>query len=460
MHCQTPCVGTELERVDCVFKPLPAMLVMFGLGHTACDPTNGAAQRVNEPEGSEPRSLRELDYGGAESELVRGACDAPAEAGCLGACPDPHTGTRQIWLQSFSHGAPELTGVTTDPDANVMIATAGGGTKKLDPSGVLVWAKPFGTLVAADAAGNVYVAGTVSRALELGAFTLTPTDASDAYVVKLSPAGEVIQGAVFAAEGEETLLGFGVDASGAGAISGKSLGLVKFDTQGGVVWSRPFSGPIAVDASGNIALTGGLRGSLDLGNGELTSSGGEDVLVALLDAAGNQRFSRVFGDAGPNQRGEAVAFDRDGHILVSGVLDGVVDFGLGELTPRAGACPSEVGCKWTGFIARFDATGNASFSVNQGPMRTLSSISSNSRGDVLVSGATPGGVSPYRIPLLLALDASGEELWRETEWPESGIGSGRALSVDACDSVIWSLSARPDLSSEEAPYLAKLSPNH
>jgi hypothetical protein len=454
------CPGTELEGVDCVFKPLPAMLVVFGLGHAACNQTNTASQRVSESDGSEPSSLHELDSVGAENDWERADCDAPAEAGCLGSCPDPHTGAQEIWLQSFSDGARELTGVTTDPDANVMIATAEGGTKKLDPGGALVWAKPFGMLVAADAAGNVYVAGSISSALDLGAFTLTPSDENDAYLVKLSPAGDVIQGAVFAAAGAETLLGFGVDATGAGAISGKSLGLVKFDTQGGVVWSRTFSGRIAVDAAGNIALTGGLRGSLDLGNGSLTSAGGEDVFVALLDPAGNHRFSRVFGDAGANQRGEAVAFDRDGHILVSGVLDGVVDFDLGELAPRAGACSSEVGCKLAGFIAKFDAAGNTIFSVSKGPMRTLSSISGNSRGDVLVSGATPGGVSPYRIPLLLALDTSGDELWRETEWPESGIGSGRALTVDACDSVIWSLSTRPDLSSGEAPYLAKLSPNH
>jgi hypothetical protein len=226
-----------------------------------------------------------------------------------------------------------------------------------------------------------------------------------------------------------------------------------------VAWSRTFSGRIAVDAAGNVAITGGLRGSLDFGNGPLTSAGGEDVFVALLDSAGNHRFSRVFGDAGPTQRGEAVAFDRGGHILVSGVLDGAVDFGLGELAPRAGACPSEVGCKLAGFVAKFDGAGNAVFSVSKGPMRTLSGIAGNSSGQVLVSGATPGGVSPYRIPLLLALDPNGAELWRETEWPESGIGSGRALSVDACDSVIWSLTARPDLSSDEAPYLAKISPN-
>jgi hypothetical protein len=340
-----------------------------------------------------------------------------------------------------------------------MIASAEGGTKKLNASGALVWAKPFGTLVAADHAGNVYVAGTLSSPLDLGATSLVPSDASDAYLVKLSPEGEVLYGSVFAAAGEETLLGFGVDASGAGAISGKSVGLVRFDSEGQVAWSRAFSGRIALDSLGNVAITGGLRGSVDFGGGALVSAGGEDVFLALLDAEGNHRFSRAFGDAGQNQRGEAIAFDRDGHILVSGVLDGAVDFGLGELSPRAGACPSEVGCKFAGFVAKFDATGSARFSVNQGPMRTLAGISSNSKGEVIVSGATPGGVSPYRIPLLLALDAGGAELWRETEWPESGIGSGRALTVDACDAVIWSLSARPDLSSDEAPYLAKLSPN-
>lgn len=442
-----------------MFQPTPVMLIVFGLTSAACSQAPGDSEHVLDSEGPEPAAAYELDSVRSHASATRGGCEAPDEASCLAACPESHSSDREIWLQSFSDGARELTAVATDPDANVMIASAEGGTKKLDSSGGLVWAKPFGTLVAADHAGNVYVAGTMSSALELGAATLAPSDASDAYVVKLSPDGEVIYGTVFAAPGAETLLGFGVDAAGAGVISGKSLGLVKFDSAGRMAWSRAFAGRLALDSVGNVAITGGLRGSVDFGGGVHTSAGGEDVFLALLDAEGNHRFSRVFGDAGQNQRGEAVAFDRAGHILVSGVLDGVVDFGLGELSPRAGACPSEVGCKFAGFVTKFDAAGNPIFSVNQGPMRMLAGIASNSNGDVIVSGATPGGVSPYRIPLLLALDADGGELWRETEWPESGIGSGRALTVDACDSVIWSLSARPDLSSEEAPYLAKLTTN-
>lgn len=451
--------GTTFERVDSVFNSIRAMFVVCGVTTAACGDAHEASTRVLESDGPEPSAANQLDSVRAEASAAGGECDVPGEAGCLAACPDPHTESREIWLQSFSASTRELTAVTTDPDANVIIASGTGETKKLDPSGALVWAKPFGTLVAADAAGNVYVAGTLGAPLELGALTLTPSDASDAYVVKLAPNGDVVYAQVFAGSGSETLLGLAVHANGEGVISGQSLGLVKFGTDGAVAWSRAFSGRIALDAAGNVALAGGLRGSIDFGGGPLTSAGGEDIFVALLDSAGNHQFSRIFGDAGTTQRGEAVTFDPQGQLIVSGVLDGSVDFGLGELSPRPGTCPSEVGCKLTGFVAKFDAAGNALFSVNQGPMRALSGLASNAAGDVFVSGATPGGVAPYRIPLLLALDANGVERWRETEWPESGIGSGRALAVDGCGSVIWSLSARPDLSSDEAPYLAKLSPN-
>ena len=448
----------KLERVDRVFKSISSTLVVFGVACVACGQANDASERVLESDGSDASGAGELDSVRSEASAARGDCDVAGGADCLAACPDANTDGREIWLQSFSDGTRELSSVATDRDANVLIASSGAELKKLSPSGALVWAKPFGTLVAADAVGNVYAAGTLTTALAIDTLTLAPSDASDAYLVKLSPAGDVIYGNVFPAAGTETLLGLAVDANGAGVISGSSLGLVKFDSEGGVAWRRAFAGHVALDSAGNVALTGGLQGSVDFGGGSLTSAGGEDVFVAELDPAGNHLFSRAFGDAGTSQRGEAVAFDADDQLLVSGVLDGVVDFGLGELAPRAGACPSEVGCKLAGFVAKFDQSGNALFSVTKGPMRAFSGIASNANGDVFVSGATPGGVSPYRIPLLVALDANGAELWRETEWPESGIGSGRALAVDACGAVIWSLSARPDLSTDEAPYLAKLSP--
>ena len=90
-------------------------------------------------------------------------------------------------------------------------------------------------------------------------------------------------------------------------------------------------------------------------------------------------------------------------------------------------------------------------------MRGMAGVVATLAGGVLVSGAQPGNVNPYRIPLLLSLDANGEKLWERSEWPETGLGSGRGVTVDSCGNALWSVSARPTLDAPEQAYLAKLS---
>ena len=92
-----------------------------------------------------------------------------------------------------------------------------------------------------------------------------------------------------------------------------------------------------------------------------------------------------------------------------------------------------------------------------GPMRTIDGAASDALGNVVLSGALPGGVTPFRNAWLSAFDASGAPLWRRAEWPETGIGAGHGVAVDPCNNVFWSVSALPNLESEERAYVAKLS---
>jgi hypothetical protein len=63
------------------------------------------------------------------------------------------------------------------------------------------------------------------------------------------------------------------------------------------------------------------------------------------------------------------------------------------------------------------------------------------------------------MPVVFALDGSGSSLWSKTEWPETGLGSGRGVAVDGCGSVLWSVSAKPSFDTNERAYLVKLSPS-
>jgi hypothetical protein len=197
-------------------------------------------------------------------------------------------------------------------------------------------------------------------------------------------------------------------------------------------------------------------GAIDFGGGPLTSSGGGDVFVAKLGPNGDHVFSRRFGDAADLQQGQALAVDHSDNVIIAGVFEGALDFGAGALKfPR---CPEEVWCKTAGFVTQFDSRGRLLWSLSFEPMRELQGVAVDSLNHVVFSGALPGGVPPYRIPVVSELDPHGSALWRRAEWPESGIGAGHRVAIDPCDNVVWSLSALPAIGSNEQPYVSKLSP--
>ena len=126
--------------------------------------------------------------------------------------------------------------------------------------------------------------------------------------------------------------------------------VVKFGSDGTHVWSKRFGGPnsqqafcVAVDAAGNVIVSGVFSESVDFGGGAL--SGRYDVFLAKFDPDGNHLWSERFGDF-VIQEGWGVAVDNSGNIVLAGRSDGSVDFGGGTLT-TAGA--SDI------FVAKFGA---------------------------------------------------------------------------------------------------------
>jgi hypothetical protein len=380
----------------------------------------------------------------------------PPEANCLTRrVSNAQENGSEVWLRAVEgEGAIDAAGVASDRAGNAYVTRADGGTLKFSGSGELVWSKPFGMLVAVAPNDDLIVAGTFRERLELDGAVLVSTGGADVYVLRVAPDGTVVRSSVLGTPGDDELSGLAATASGRAVVSGAGIGTVAVHANGEVAWSRTPSGAVAVDGSDNVLITGSFSGTHDFGGGPLTSAGGRDIFLTKLDAEGAHVFSARFGDAGENQDGQAIAADFLGNILISGVFDGSVDFGTGALS--LSPCPSDVWCKTSGFVAKFDSNGGALFSLARGPLRALSGIAADPAGNVVVSGATPGGVPSYRIPLLVVLNPQGDELWERAEWPLSGVGSGRRVTVDACGDFLWSLSVRPSLDAEEHAYLAKL----
>ncbi len=364
-------------------------------------------------------------------------------------------GGSALWLKSFSDQR-AITSVASDADGNLLLARSGAETQKLDPDGTPLWSKPFGQLVATDASGNAYVAGTLEGTLDLEIQLLSSKGGTDVYVIKLDPNGDVVRGITLGGPDNEELSSLAVDSDANIIISGNGLGTLKLDPDGRALWTKEFFGHVALDSGNNTLLTGALIGRVNFGGGSLTSDGGADVFVTKIAPSGEHLFSQRFGDAAELQQGQAIAVDRWDNVVVGGVFEGALDFGNGALSlPR---CPEEVWCRTAGFVAKFDSQGRLLWDVPLEPMRALQGVATDSVGNIAFSGALPGGVQPYRIPLVSELDSEGSQLWRRAEWPKTGIGVGLRVAIDPCDNVYWALSALPTIGSNEQPYITKLAP--
>ena len=260
-----------------------------------------------------------------------------------------------LWTRQFGTSDQDLAaGVAVDGSGNVVVvgstgvwledASAGdwdGFVRTYDAAGNLLWTREISTGgsetaadVAADGSGNVVVVGRTSGSLG---------DASagglDAYVRKYDPAGNVQWTRQFGTSSDDGAMSVAVDESGSILVAGYTYGVLqgmhaggrdaflrKYDAAGNVLWTRQFGTSsddlvyaVAVDASGNILVTGETNGSL-----EGMSAGGYDAFVRKYDPAGNVLWTRQFGTSS-DDRAYGVAVDGSGSVLVTGSTDGSLE---------------------------------------------------------------------------------------------------------------------------------------
>jgi hypothetical protein len=226
--------------------------------------------------------------------------------------------------------------------------------------------------------------------------------------------------------------------------------VVRLDSGGEMRWARSFgelsaAAPqaVAVTSSGDVVLAATLAGSVDFGDGVMTSAGETDLALVVFDAEGNSRWSGVFGDAAA-QVADAVAVDDQGAIVVAGHFFGSLDFGLGPLVHNAEDSPAV-------FVAKLDAaidpvwnrTVPSTTSRPFGSPAASLAIASNGRALIGVADSRDFGVS--------AVDAAGVSLWSRAY---GGIQFG-SLAVAPDGDVVWS-GARGDIFFDMRAVLARL----
>ncbi len=184
---------------------------------------------------------------------------------------------------------------------------------RLDAAGTPVWGHTLGAVdryqraasIAVDAEGRTLLAGDLEGEVTLGDITLTAGGSEpDALVALFDPAGEPLWARRY------------------GSIAQDHADAATFDAAGDLLVAGRFRGSIHFGSEDPLLSSGAV-------------SGNDDIFLARLLPDGEPLAARSFG-ANDDQTPAALAVDADGDVLLTGYFRGTVDFGDGALDALQG----------------------------------------------------------------------------------------------------------------------------
>jgi hypothetical protein len=260
------------------------------------------------------------------------------------------TGKELFTRQAAPYAADSGLAITVDSSDNIFISgvtsgaidssqtNAGGNdafVTKIDSSGTLVYNKQFGgagddsaNAVAVDNAGNVFVAATVDGDAVVRKYADDDADDPPIWELNLGALGSDgdATGIALDANGDVYVTGYTTNASLAGTIAQAHSGgtdafvtrIVDSGTSAAVDFTS-YIGASGTDRALGIAVNNGaiyVTGETDGSIGGETLSGQVDAFVAKLDNMGSLTYAHYIG-GGFDHRGTAIAFDADGTSVLS-----------------------------------------------------------------------------------------------------------------------------------------------
>jgi hypothetical protein len=236
--------------------------------------------------------------------------------------------------------------------------------------------------LASDAQGNVYVAGLFTGTVTVGATTLTASGANDMFLVVFDPHGNVVRAARYGSD----------------------------------FYDDPSPG-LAVDAAGNVYLSGFFSDTLDFGNGVAPLVAiMVDAFVVRFDPNGDAVWAERFGySAGPYDAA-SVALAPNGDPVIAGTAAGTII--LGPTTwPSADASNEQP------YVARLSAAdGSVIWSAASGGTLHADKmhVAVDAAGKTFIAGGCLKGESVWGPPppspgefctFRLGFDSGGNPLW-------------------------------------------------
>lgn len=352
----------------------------------------------------------------------------------------------------------------TPADENCLGAAA-------DPCGTTTWLKAFGDntdqdgyAVATDAQGNVVVVGQFVGTIDFGGGPFsTPNTQPDIFVAKLSPTGSHIWSRRFGANGADVGRGVAIDAAGDVILTGVYQSTVDFGggpmvsvsgttdavvvklagATGAYIWAKGFGSlggdegsAVAVDSLGNIAVVGHFRNTVDFGGGGLVGAGLDDIFLVKLSSAGAHLLSKAWGDPS-TQNMRSVAFDSAGSIYFTGYFEGTVDFGGGAVAANGTS---------DAMLVKLSSAGAYLWSKTFGAVGSQvgNAVAVDTTGNVVVTGNSTGSIDfgGGALPaggandvFLAKYDTTGAHLWSKLAG-DSTEQLGLGLACDKQNNVI------------------------
>lgn len=218
---------------------------------------------------------------------------------------------------------------------------------KLNPEGNLIWLKSggganddYGTGVAVDSDGNIFVTGTFSGIAYVNDIVLYPNgNGSDIFLLKYSPDGNIIWNRKYGGNENDFSGGITIDNLNNVVFTGSfkssivigstavfSLGATdhftaKLDNDGNAIWvtnygsvTDDFGIDLESDSNGNIFVIGEFSGTIFFGPLRLTAQGINDVFLVKLNSLGHAQWVKQAGSVGDNDKAGGVTVDNNRNV--------------------------------------------------------------------------------------------------------------------------------------------------
>lgn len=260
----------------------------------------------------------------------------------------------KIYITGWFFSAVSTFGATNLINADNSTSTEDMFVVKYNSNGSVQWAKSAGGTnsddgisVAADAAGNSYVAGWFnSTSLTFGSTTLTNAGGNDAYVVKYDVNGNILWAIREGGTGSDAINSIVSDASGIISVAGgytsssitigstilnnggtQDFFLAKYNAIGSAVWAKSFGSSgfdfpsgIRLDSANNIYSTGSFKSdSIIFGATTLHNQNSiyYDLFLTKFDLNGNVLWAKSAGGM-VDDKSYSVSVDPNGNSYVVG----------------------------------------------------------------------------------------------------------------------------------------------